>query len=78
MPGRDGTGPMGRGCATGRGLGRASGRLAGSNQFAGRGLGLGMGNRGVFNNATNDAVLAEENEKLRKEVEELKQKKSDE
>ncbi len=41
MPGRDGTGPMGRGPMTGRGLGRCGAGL-------GRGRGLGLGRRNGF------------------------------
>ncbi len=42
MPGRDGTGPMGRGSATGRGLGFCTGAYAGR-LAAGAGLGFGCG-----------------------------------
>lgn len=48
MPGRDGTGPMGYGAATGRGLGLCTGNTAGSGSGLrlgygrGRGCGLGM------------------------------------
>lgn len=42
MPGRDGTGPMGRGAATGRGLGFCTGAYAGRHAV-GAGLGFGCG-----------------------------------
>jgi hypothetical protein len=42
MPGRDGTGPMGAGSMTGRGLGLCTGINAGR-YGAGLGLGLGLG-----------------------------------
>lgn len=78
MPGRDGTGPLGKGCATGRAMGKGKGRLVGGNQFVGRGLGLGMGNRGfIDNDMTDDAALIQENQKLKRELEELKKNKAD-
>lgn len=40
MPGRDGTGPLGRGALTGRGLGDCEGSRAG---YAGRAFGFGRG-----------------------------------
>lgn len=43
MPNRDGTGPMGQGSLTGRGLGACSGSFAG--QRLGRGFGRGFGFR---------------------------------
>jgi len=73
MPGRDGTGPMGRGCGTGRGMGRGRGRLQGANQFPGKGLGLGFragANGEHAENGGND-ILAE-NEALKRELELLK------
>ncbi|MGE4485112.1 MAG: DUF5320 domain-containing protein [Oscillospiraceae bacterium] len=42
MPGRDGTGPMGAGTMTGRGLGFCTGKNA-AKYGAGLGLGLGLG-----------------------------------
>lgn len=57
MPGRDGTGPLGKGAATGRGLGfcTTGARKAGM----GLGLGLGLGRRrGLRGNyALNDYAL---------------------
>ena len=41
MPGRDGTGPIGAGTMTGRGVGLCTGGVTGYG--AGRGLGLGLG-----------------------------------
>ena len=41
MPGRDGTGPMGAGTMTGRGMGLCAGDVPGYG--AGRSLGLGLG-----------------------------------
>ncbi|MBN2258007.1 MAG: DUF5320 domain-containing protein [Anaerolineaceae bacterium] len=38
MPGRDGTGPMGRGARTGRGIGNCTSPVAGYNQPANVGL----------------------------------------
>jgi hypothetical protein len=74
MPGRDGTGPMGRGCGTGRGMGRGRGRLQGANQFPGRGLGLGV--KAGFNRdaVSGDNNIAAENETLRREIELLKER----
>lgn len=46
MPGRDGTGRMGTGSLTGRGMGLCAGGAAGYG--AGRGLGLGLGWRHGF------------------------------
>ncbi len=44
MPGFDGTGPMGGGPMTGRGMGFCAGRQpAGARRFAGRGRGFGFG-----------------------------------
>lgn len=46
MPGRDGTGPMGQGTMTGRGLGYCTGVNAGLyGARMGRGIGLGMSRR---------------------------------
>ena len=80
MPGRDGTGPMGRGCGTGRAMGRGRGRICGSNQFAGKGLGLGIANRGNFDNvdaSSNSIELIEENEKLKNELDALRKEKQE-
>lgn len=47
MPGRDGTGPCGRGAATGRGLGFCTGAYAGRHAVgAGLGFACGCGRRG--------------------------------
>ena len=46
MPGRDGTGPMGAGSVTGRGMGRCAGDVPVYGE--GRGLGLGLGWRRGF------------------------------
>ncbi|HAU31364.1 MAG: Uncharacterized protein XD78_2224 [Desulfotomaculum sp. 46_296] len=46
MPGRDGTGPMGRGSMTGRGLGFCGANI--SRYGAGFGFGLGLGCRRGF------------------------------
>jgi hypothetical protein len=47
MPGRDGTGPYGRGAATGRGLGSCTGAYAGRHAVgAGLGFACGCGRRG--------------------------------
>ena len=43
VPGRDGTGPMGAGPMTGRGLGVCAGGTANRGLGMGRGMGLGMG-----------------------------------
>lgn len=71
MPGKDGTGPLGKGCGTGKGMGKGRGKLSGSNQFPGRGLGI--GNRGNFNNVDNSNLEAK-NEALKSELDELKRK----
>lgn len=52
MPNRDGTGPMGQGAFTGRGLGEC---VSGSRPIYGRGLGLGFG-RGSNCRRANNAI----------------------
>ncbi|NLL91802.1 MAG: DUF5320 domain-containing protein [Ruminococcaceae bacterium] len=83
MPRRDGTGPLGKGAKTGRGLGLCKGAAA-----VGMGLGLGLACRRGFgrgfrrffssDNATNKellteqkAVLQERLEAIEKQLEEL-------
>ncbi len=69
MPGRNGTGPMGQGCYTGRGLGRANnggntayfGRGAGFQRGFGRGMGYGYNN---YSNTQSDDFLKEEKKAL--------------
>jgi len=87
MPGKDGTGPMGRGAMTGRGLGYCtgigSGRYgAGIRRGFGRGLGYGLGlgcRRGCggfypagLTEAEEIELLKEEKEILEKRLEMLK------
>lgn len=73
MPRRDGTGPMGRGSMTGRGMGPC----CNANDVGGRGLGLGLacrrgfGRRGNFNNITDSK---NEKELLREQKEILEHK----
>lgn len=81
MPRRDGTGPMGRGSMTGRGLGVCTGVNAGG-YGRGMGLGLGLGFRGcrrgfgfggvAVNNvaaASDKEYLAEQKDLLEKRLE---------
>jgi hypothetical protein len=69
MPFRDGTGPMGRGPMSGRGMGPCAG---------GRGFGRGFGRRGVcrfpitISKEEEKQMIEEEIESLKKRLEELK------
>jgi hypothetical protein len=57
MPGRDGTGPMGAGQVTGRGLGLCSGANAGKfGAGSGMGLGLRLGCRCSFRGSAKSGV----------------------
>lgn len=61
MPGRDGTGPLGQGAMTGRGLGQCGGT---GRAAYGRGLGLGYG-RGInCRRASYNPVYADSREAL--------------
>ena len=81
MPGRDGTGPMGRGSMTGRGLGLCGG--ANADRFgAGFGQGLGLGcrgsrgrgfGRGLGRNLTVDQAEAKTYKELLREQKDLLQ-----
>jgi len=76
MPGRDGTGPMGRGAMTGRGFGVCAGTGA---LLAGMGLGLGLGcrrglGRGLGRNIDANQASAKTPKELLQEQKELLQK----
>lgn len=82
MAGRDGTGPMGQGPLTGRGMGVCTGARQ-SRFFSGRGCGMGFGGRGRagvgFGNgfgglgagATDKEILNEERELLKQRMEQI-------
>lgn len=77
MPGYDGTGPLGYGAFTGRGLGYCAGvvpagRFAGRGRGRGRGLGLGFGTMAGFGTNPYAAPVAEK-EILSNRVSGLKQ-----
>ena len=86
MPRRDGTGPLGGGAMTGRGLGFCTGANAGAAGIPARGLGLGrrgfgrglgMGLRGArmggFVPVSDNEALTEEKEILEQRLEAIKQ-----
>ena len=80
MPGRDGTGPLGLGPLTGRGLGPC-GRGLGFRRFfgRGRGLGLGLGFGRVFGVRTltkeeEKEILKDELKILEEEIAEIKKR----
>ena len=82
MAGRDGTGPMGQGPLTGKGMGVCTGARQ-SRFFSGRGCGMGFGGRGRagagFGNsfgglgagATDKEILNEERELLKQRMEQI-------
>lgn len=84
MPGRDGTGPMGRGSMTGGGFGNCAGRGQGApGQGFGGGMGRGGAGRGMrrmfqaggrfgFNAPDQDSDAAMENRQLMKQNETLR------
>ena len=82
MPGRDGTGPMGRGTMSGRGLGVCNGANTGGYGFgfgrgSGRGLGLGAGfgcRRGFGGVFTGEAVALSDKEILSNQKELLQKR----
>jgi hypothetical protein len=74
MPRRDGTGPMGQGAMTGRGLGRCSGASGSQGGGYGRGLGRGFAGEAVDTEAslkTRKELLEEEKEFLLKRIDEI-------
>lgn len=77
MPGRDGTGPMGRGSMTGGGFGNCAGARS-SGQGFGRGMGRGMrrmfqgGGRFAFNEPNREPDVELENRMLMKQNETLR------
>ncbi|MBA1336983.1 MAG: hypothetical protein HPY66_3419 [Firmicutes bacterium] len=77
MPGRDGTGPMGRGAMTGRGLGFCTGINAiryGAGLGLGLGLGLGFGyRRGFRRNYIAGPIVSKSQKELLAEQKELLQ-----
>lgn len=79
MPGRNGTGPMGAGPMTGRGLGNCTGnqpgnfprnygRGLGCRRGSGRGFGLGWFGGGWFNNRNTKDTLQEQKKMLQDEL----------
>ena len=71
MPGRDGTGPMGRGAINGRDLGVCTGANA-LRYGAGSGLGLGLGcRRGFGRNFIADPTVSKTQKELLQEQKEL-------
>lgn len=84
MPGRNGTGPLGEGAMTGRGLGSCNtagqvirdnnyGRRLGCGKGSGRGSGLGLG-RGIARaNLDRKTLLTEEKKMLKNRLEKINQ-----
>ena len=82
MAGRDGTGPVGQGPLTGRGMGVCQGARQ-SRFFSGRGCGMGFGGRGragagfgsgfggLGAGATDKEILNEERELLKQRMEQI-------
>ena len=82
MAGRDGTGPMGQGPLTGKGMGVCTGARQ-SRFFSGRGCGMGFGGRGragagfgsgfggLGAGATDKEILNEERELLKQRMEQI-------
>ena len=82
MAGRDGTGPMGQGPLTGRGMGVCTGARQ-SRFFSGRGCGMGFGGRGragagfgsgfggLGAGTTDKEILNEERELLKQRMEQI-------
>ena len=82
MAGRDGTGPMGQGPLTGRGMGVCTGARQ-SRFFSGRGCGMGFGGRGragagfgsgfggLAAGTTDKEILNEERELLKQRMEQI-------
>ena len=67
MPGRDGTGPMGRGAMSGRGFGACTGA---KNVRGGTGLGQGLGRgfrRGIGRNFITDTSVSKTQKELMEE-----------
>ncbi|KUO73576.1 MAG: hypothetical protein APF81_05040 [Desulfosporosinus sp. BRH_c37] len=64
MPRRDGTGPMGRGVASGRGLGCCNGAKADSSTT---GLGQGFGSRRGLRNFAAEPTISKTNKELLEE-----------
>lgn len=75
MPGRDGSGPLGAGPLTGRGLAPCAGNrlkyAAGAGIGLGLGLGLGFGRRRRFRAASQPAVSSETRKQLLQEQKDL-------
>jgi len=74
MPGRDGTGPMGRGVASGRGLGYCHGTKAVHSTTR---LGQGLGSRRVLRNFTADLTVSKTQKELLQEQKALLESKLD-
>lgn len=75
MPGQDGTGPLGQGPLTGRGLGPCGRGLAIRRDF-GRGFGRGLGFRRGFGNIP-VITEAEEKQELEAELKEIEAEKAE-
>ena len=69
MPNRNGTGPLGTGPMSGRGMGRCGG-----GQGAGYGWGLGSGRRGVFVQTSEKEAGESETQALKARVAELEKR----
>ncbi len=69
MPNRNGTGPMGNGPMSGRGMGRCGG-----GRGAGQGRGMGLGRRGAFPLASGNEAAADEVQALKDRIAELEKK----
>ena len=76
MPGKDGTGVMGHGAKSGRGLGNCTGANA-VRKGTGLGLGLGQGYRRGIPNFDADPTVAETQKELRQEQKKLLERKLD-
>ena len=74
MPGKDGTGVMGHGPKSGRGLGNCTGANA---VRKGTGLGLGQGYRRGLPNFEGDPTVAEKQKELLQEQKKLLERKLD-
>jgi hypothetical protein len=69
MPNKNGTGPMGNGPMSGRGMGRCGGGRA-----AGPGRGMGLGRRGAFPQAPVNEAAVDEVQALKDRIAELEKK----
>ena len=70
MPGRNGTGPMGQGQVTGRGMGPCNGNRAYNGRGFGRGFGMGYG-RGYYNAQPSKEELKLEKDDLQRRLDDI-------